>query len=355
MLFLMGLLGMVAVGATVLNGNDDEEAPVTEGGDTPEADMAEMPADATALSELLDAAAPQDGSAATAGVGQGGGFQMDMTQPMPAESDGGAPDDATAWNIDRGGEGDDTIIGSVENDFLLGYGGDDMIRGGEGGDQIEGGVGDDMLFGQKGADTLHGEEGNDLLRGGRGGDDLFGHTGDDTLFGGRGADSLVGGEGEDSLAGGRGADALHGYHGDDTLEGGRGADTLFGGIGNDLLFGTGAEGADDGQQDYLNGGEGNDTIHAGASDVITGGEGADQIVFDTAGAGGGAIEVMDFEPGEDSLVLLHPADGTEPEVKIERDPENAELYRVLVDGEVAAELQSASPVSLADIMLVTQT
>lgn len=355
MLMLLGMMGMVAVGATVLTGNDDDEAVVSEGGDAPETEAPEMPADAMALSDLLDAqphwpVSPENQSQPMIQ------YQPDTgpyAEPAPG-AEPPVPEDDAAWRIIRGGEGDDTIIGSVENDFLLGYGGEDVLRGGEGGDQVEGGEGDDRLFGQVGSDTLHGQDGDDWLHGGHDDDELFGHMGDDTLLGGSGDDSLVGGQGEDMLAGGTGADALHGYHGDDTLEGGRGADTLFGGIGDDLLFGTGPEGSDDGQQDFLNGGAGDDTIHAGATDVITGGDGADQILFDTEGMGGGAIEVMDFEPGSDSLVLLHAADGCEPDVEIERDAENAELYRVLVDGEVAAELNSAAPVNLSDIMLVAQ-
>jgi hypothetical protein len=448
MLVLMGMMSMVAVGSTVLTGDEDDEHLSSQEGDTTEEEQM-LPVDGEALLALLDAPLPSEDVAeptdrghsselsgtvdqigaidlngvigqgedadtvvptghGTAQGAFGGAEPPDETDPAelsglpegeshavgsdkgeisgPSESaeteanpdareqaHGEAaadqslqtptglqgplttePDDATAWNIQRGGEGDDTIRGSVENDFLLGYGGEDVIRGGEGGDQIEGGEGNDRLFGQWGEDTLHGGDGEDRMRGGRHDDELFGGSGDDTLLGGHGDDTLMGGQGGDSLIGGSGGDALHGYHGDDTLAGGRGEDALFGGLGNDVLFGGGQNGEDDGRQDYLNGADGDDTIHAGAHDVVTGGDGADQILFDTDSASDGAVEVMDFEPGTDSLVLLHDADGEEPEVEIERDSDNPDLYRVIVDGEVAAQLNSTEQVRLEDIALVAQ-
>jgi len=64
-----------------------------------------------------------------------------------------------------------------------------------GGVNREGGDGDDSLFGSVGSDTLVGGSGDDILGSGRGADTLDGGEGNDTLTGGMGDDVLYGGEG----------------------------------------------------------------------------------------------------------------------------------------------------------------
>ena len=59
---------------------------------------------------------------------------------------------------------------------------------------------------------------------------------DDLLMGATGDDTLSGGDGNDTLVGGRGADLLNGGKGNDTLDGGAGSDTLDGGFGSDTYL-----------------------------------------------------------------------------------------------------------------------
>ena len=246
------------------------------------------------------------------------------------------------------------LIGTEGSDFLLGYDGDDLADGGAGDDQVEGGDGDDTLSGGADDDTLHGQYGHDLLQGDDGDDDLYGHYGDDTLIGGAGEDSLVGGQGNDVLDGGADADALHGYHGDDTLVGDEGADTLFGGIGNDLISGLTAEGTEDGATDYLNGGDGDDQIVAGAGDVITSGDGADTVRLSGGIGTGDAAEIMDFEVGEDSLLIEYDAAGPTPDIEVIPDEDDTEAYRVMMDGVEVALVHSPGGLNAGDLALVPQ-
>lgn len=60
-------------------------------------------------------------------------------------------------------------------------------------------VDNDILLGQGGNDSLFGEAGDDLLDGGDGIDFLFGGAGNDTLIGGAGFDVLNGGDGADTF------------------------------------------------------------------------------------------------------------------------------------------------------------
>jgi Ca2+-binding RTX toxin-like protein len=84
--------------------------------------------------------------------------------------------------------GIENVIGSRNNDVLIG---DSSAN------TLEGRAGDDSLSGLAGADMLFGEDGDDILDGGVGADTLNGGSGVDTLLGGFGADTLVGGAGAD--------------------------------------------------------------------------------------------------------------------------------------------------------------
>ena len=94
--------------------------------------------------------------------------------------------------------------------------------------------------------------------------------------GGNGSDVLTGTGGEDSLLGGNGKDSLFGLDGHDLLFGGNGADRLFGGDGNDRLAGGNGD------------------------DILAGGTGADDFLF---ARGGGRDTILDFDMGEDRIVL----------------------------------------------------
>lgn len=130
-------------------------------------------------------------------------------------------------------------IGTLFNDRLVGYAGNDFIRGRLGQDSLEGNRGDDSLLGGAGADTLRGLEGSDLLLGGFGNDVLQGGAGRDLLFGQVGSDTLIGGNGIDFLSGGLGDNLLNGGGGCDifSLRTRRSTNTIQDfDTNNDLLF-----------------------------------------------------------------------------------------------------------------------
>lgn len=102
------------------------------------------------------------------------------------------------FNISYGGDGNDTLAGGKDIDFMYG------------------GNGDDLVLGRNGVNVLFGEEGNDTIYDGDHGSYLNGGNGDDMLYGGGGADVLDGGAGNDYLQ----AD-----HGNDTYIFGKGYDT----------------------------------------------------------------------------------------------------------------------------------
>lgn len=104
--------------------------------------------------------------------------------------------------------GNDTLIGSADNELILGNQGNDSLDGGGGVDRILGGKDNDFINGGDGDDTLRGDLGNDTLVGGNGNDVLRGGRGDDLLQGGAGDDTLIGDIGRDTLDGGPGADLL---------------------------------------------------------------------------------------------------------------------------------------------------
>lgn len=122
-----------------------------------------------------------------------------------------------------------TIVAGLMAQFpegVLGLGGNDTIVG-----SIE----NDIANGNDGRDVLFGREGNDNLQGGKGEDDLYGEGGRDILIGGSDDDYLVGGDGDDVLNGGRGDDLLDGGAGNDTLSGDRGYTYYRGGTGSDVF------------------------------------------------------------------------------------------------------------------------
>jgi Ca2+-binding RTX toxin-like protein len=112
------------------------------------------------------------------------------------------------------------------------------------------------IIGTENDDVLVGGSGNDVIRGLGGNDDLNGRSGNDRMTGNGGDDILKGGNGNDRLNGGDGADRLDGGKGNDRLIGGDGNDTLDGGNGDDLI----EPGSNVGFGDIVLGSRGNDTI-----------------------------------------------------------------------------------------------
>lgn len=355
MLWLAGLLGLIGVGgAALLDFSDDssaeDETDNQGSGTTPPV----TPAD-----ELLGSADETDEEPSDSGTEEGLNICDFIDESGGSETAGGT-EDPTLFDGDHlTGTGAADIIGGTEigdqisglggNDQLNGYAGSDSIDGGTGDDSLLGADGDDTLMGGDGSDLLHGEYGDDALGGGDGDDSLFGHFGNDSLLGGNGNDSGHGGQGDDSLNGEDGNDALHGNDGADTLQGGAGQDSLFGGLGNDFVWG-----ADDGSEtDYLNGGSGDDTLVAGAGDIVTAGAGADEIWAEDLGGSGATIQLMDFDPSEDQLVVFWNADSeAEPEIEIEPVSTDPSQQIIRVNGTEVLRLSGAEGLSPEDIALV---
>ena len=252
-----------------------------------------------------------------------------------------------------GTEDDDRMIGLVGDDDLIGRAGNDLIKGGAGDDVLSGRLGNDDLQGGAGVDILIGGAGNDTLEGGAGGDVLLGGTGVDrvsyslsdaavtvdlttgratgghadgdyldsieNLTGSRFADTLtgsvlrdviLGGKGNDTIVGKNGNDVLNGMVGHDVLSGGDGNDRLILGGGNDigkggtgrdrLVGGAGRDDLDGGDNsDTLLGGAGNDVLKGGTGlDRLNGGAGADIFVFATLD---GSDTIEDFEVNVDRI------------------------------------------------------
>ncbi|MCA9172770.1 MAG: hypothetical protein KDB23_34155, partial [Planctomycetales bacterium] len=103
----------------------------------------------------------------------------------------------------------DTFIGSVENDYIQSFDGDDTINS------------------AGGADTIYAGNGNDYIDGGSGGDQIFGEAGNDTIIGGTGNDALFGGSGNDQVDAGDGNDTIYDGQGDDIYDGGAGDDVFY--------------------------------------------------------------------------------------------------------------------------------
>ncbi|MEJ1119229.1 calcium-binding protein [Phyllobacterium sp. CCNWLW109] len=193
----------------------------------------------------------------------------------------GAPDlalsDFFSMTIQRGGDGNDTVYGNNDSNFLkgdtdvFGIGGNDTIYGEGGDDQIQAGMGNDFIDGGSGADLMFGEKGNDIYIVSEAGDVTFENAseGMDTIrsaiswtlatnverlellgsanVSGNGnalANTLIGNAGSNVLSGGTGNDVLDGGAGADRMDGGAGNDTYYVDNANDYVNEIGTSGAD---------------------------------------------------------------------------------------------------------------
>lgn len=169
------------------------------------------------------------------------------------------------------------IIGTSQDDVMVGGTGNDTLSGSLGKDALYGGAGNDQLNGNGGFDKLYGGDGNDRLfsNTNNGPDYLDGGTGIDfaridrastmgvaynldistlamrsveqnigngtvvvnvekiTFEGGNLIDVVKGGDLADNLSGNNGDDMLYGNAGNDLIRGGEGSDMIDGGAGTD--------------------------------------------------------------------------------------------------------------------------
>ena len=276
---------------------------------------------------------------------------------MPISDD--SPDLTDPDQLLAGGEGADNLAGARGDDTVWGGEGEDLLGGGVGSDQVDGGAGDDHLYGGlgedilqggTGRDVLHGEGGDDTVLGGMGDDTLSGHEGDDSLIGGPGNDSLIGGDGFDSLAGGDGDDAIDGGLGRDLLAGGSGRDVLDGGAGNDTIWGQWPDESDS-DADFLNGGDGDDLLMLGAGDTGNGGWGADVFGLLDIGPNDLPMQITDYNPAEDQLVVLYDAaQHPDPKLTLSTDAAGGATLLVL-DGVTLASLSNMPALDVGSITL----
>ena len=252
-----------------------------------------------------------------------------------------------------GGEGKDSIYGSLENDFIYG---DDAGKAmdkkeaqnqtAEWGDRLYGLGGNDFIFGEMGDDEIYGDgrldilgdwfehlpaeqHGNDYLYGGVGKDKIYGGLGSDYLYGEDDPDVLVGGadlndlekddlDSADYLYGGAGYDLLVGNGGDDHLYGEADGGRLYGGAGNDVLLsgrierkvgysvlpnGQRVEVALD-ERSELYGNSGNDILYGESSSIMDGGVDNDTYLFDEADWYAGAKHtILPDVSGNDTIMF----------------------------------------------------
>jgi Ca2+-binding RTX toxin-like protein len=295
------------------------------------------------------------------GDGADGVDYAGATAPLTVTVDDGLPNDGAAGEGDNVRPDVETVLGGKGNDRLdlAGVRSPGALWGRDGNDTLLGGINDDRLEGQDGNDTLEGSYGADLMNGGAGGDtvDFRGHaytdlgTGepfgalstpdgaandgndqiDQSVNGGGGTDdvgsdveNIIGSEGPDTLVGsaaanritgGPGNDALHGEEGNDTLDGESGADVLDGGPDTDTatyaartapLRATINNVANDGEtnegddvqttvENLLGGSQADVLTGSGQANSITGGDGDDIL------NGGAGSDTIDGRAGIDTL------------------------------------------------------
>ena len=162
----------------------------------------------------------------------------------------------------NGGAGNDTLDAQSSDRAVVLDGGDgnDVVIGSTQDDELTGGLGADRLYGLAGDDTMSGGAGNDVLDGGADTDRVLEHgivvvvlgvpveqgissaiVTNTKMTGGQGTDGLTGVEEMDLLgnSGNNLLDASAFTLGSVTLNGGDGSDTLAGGSGGDVLNGKG--------------------------------------------------------------------------------------------------------------------
>ncbi|MFZ7090309.1 calcium-binding protein [Primorskyibacter sp. 2E233] len=191
---------------------------------------------------------------------------------------------------------DQTLVGTVDDNYLVGDQFDNVILGGDGNDTLLGLAGDDQLFGEAGDDSLVGGNGNDTLNGGLGSDTLEGGDGTDAVsymdaagpvgvgldgsvnWGAATGDiitdveNVLGSNFDDTITGNDSDNLLYGSGGNDTIYALDGADTVVGGEGDDELYGQ----------------DGNDILMGGlGADTIAGGTGDDTVSYEDASTAAG--------------------------------------------------------------------
>jgi len=93
----------------------------------------------------------------------------------------------------------ETIKALAGNDFVIAYGGKDVVYGGDGADELDGHYGNDTIYGGPGADLLYGAEHSDTVYGGRGPDRIKADAYDHEPIGFDPVDHSYGQSGNDTI------------------------------------------------------------------------------------------------------------------------------------------------------------
>ena len=205
----------------------------------------------------------------------------------------------------------------------------DYADGGDGADTIYGSMGSDTIYGGEGADTIYGD-GNSYysqLTAADGiGADVLSRMYNDTIYGGGGDDRIYGEYGNDTIYGGDGDDTIYSGAGDDYVEGGAGKDYIYNESGSDVIY---AGDGDDTVNFYhptaskkalIDGGAGNDTINLtiSSTDVnsivaINAGEGADTININTTSDATISLDLTESVQSKDVVAISwNSYDGSRP-------------------------------------------
>lgn len=214
-----------------------------------------------------------------------------------------------------GSDGNNTLVGSWDPDWIEGRSGNDVLVGSRGNDDLLGGYGNDQLYGDEGDDILWSDPGQDSFFGGAGFDTvvykhspvgvtvnlalatgLGGHAAGDTF---QSIEGLVGSAFDDHLTGSDGNNTLRGGIGADFIDGGWGRDRAsyaYSSAAVDVdLARTGAQSGGDAAGDVLvsienlTGSDHDDKLAGNEKDnEFVGGLGADQI------EGRGGVDFVDY-------------------------------------------------------------
>ncbi|MBW4706520.1 hypothetical protein KX928_01855 [Roseobacter sp. YSTF-M11] len=171
---------------------------------------------------------------------------------------------------------------------------------------------------------------------------------------------ILGGDADEVITGTSDTDFIEGGEGDDRIDGEGGSDLIFGGIGSDILNGIVDDPdyagiTDTDASDYLNGGDGDDLLILGANDIAVSGAGDDEFLLGDWITEGKGVEILDYEPAHDSLMLVWDdtsATADEPDVSVNPDPDDPEVMHISMNGVSVAEIYGDTELSVADLTLI---
>jgi Ca2+-binding RTX toxin-like protein len=231
-----------------------------------------------------------------------------------------------------GGEGNDDLSGTSQNDNFL------IVGSYDGVDQFHGGAGTDTIYGSRHGDVIRvtsnlaNLDSIEQVNGADGWDQVVGTAGNDLLdFSSKTVINV------EEINGDAGDDKMKGTAGNDVLNGGAGSDTVSGLNGNDAFNYTGTE-------------------NAGKADIYVGGNGADTLVLRLTGsenanpANAAAIAAFKLYLADghaDSVVFDFKAHGASFDLKTQ----TIENLQVVVDGRLIYSTQNTAPTGAATAIL----